>query len=193
MSWFSKIRKNDIKCPVCGNFTFNSKDYLYYICQECYWEYDPIQVDDPNYSGGANYESLNEYKKLYEKLKSKNHKFSCKNEKDRDLMVKMLHQMRPNYDNKNVNTIETFNFNEKEQKFIAEINGIKFTCEEVKQKYEELAIKIAKVYTEKLPNLIELIINDIQDMFGEISKETVINSLGIPVIDLDTETITYLE
>lgn len=105
----------------------------------------------------------------------------------------LANRIKANDDNKNVNIIENFSFNGKEQKFIAEINGIKFTCEEIKQEYEELAIKIAKVYTEKLPNLIEFIINDIQDMFEEISKETVINSLGVPVIDLDTETITYLE
>lgn len=92
MSWFSKIRKNDMKCPVCGNFTFNSKDYLYYICKECYWEYDPIQVDDHNYWGGANGASINEYKKVYKKLKSENPKFSCKNENDRNLMFKMTNK-----------------------------------------------------------------------------------------------------
>ena len=77
----------DMKCPVCGNLTFNSKDYLYEICEECFWEYDSIQVDAPNYSGGANHKSLNEYKKVYEGLKSENPKFSCKNEDDRHLML----------------------------------------------------------------------------------------------------------
>lgn len=54
-------------------------------------------------------------------------------------------------------------------------------------------MNISKVYNEKLPNLIEFIIDDIKGMFGEISKETLINSLGTPLMDLDTETIKYLE
>ena len=85
-----------------------------------------------------------------------------------------------------------FRYDEK-KKLIAEINGIKFTCNELKQEYEELAIKISKVYANKFPNLIEYIIDDINDMFGKISKEELMNSLGTPLIDLDTETITYLE
>lgn len=40
-----------MKCPVCGNETFADKDYEYDICEECFWEYDLIQVDNPDYSG----------------------------------------------------------------------------------------------------------------------------------------------
>ena len=31
---------------------------MYEICPVCCWEYDPIQNDNPNYSGGANSISL---------------------------------------------------------------------------------------------------------------------------------------
>lgn len=31
---------------------------MYEICPVCFWEYDPIQNDNPNYSGGANSISL---------------------------------------------------------------------------------------------------------------------------------------
>ena len=56
-----------MKCPICQNETFNDKDYEYQICGECFWEYDLLQVENPNLSGGANKQSLNEYKKIYSK------------------------------------------------------------------------------------------------------------------------------
>lgn len=57
-----------MKCPVCGNDTFDDKDYEFDICPECFWEYDILQVDELDYKGGANCQSLNEYKKIYWKL-----------------------------------------------------------------------------------------------------------------------------
>ena len=80
-----------MKCPVCGNETFPRKSFEYEICKECFWEYDPVQVEDPDYSGGANCHSLNDYRKIYEELKSRNPAFSCKNPNDRDLIIKMDH------------------------------------------------------------------------------------------------------
>ena len=76
-----------MKCPVCGNDTFDDNDYEYEICEECYWEYDKIQVKDPDFAGGANNHSLNDYRKLYFRLKTENPDFSCKNESDRKLIV----------------------------------------------------------------------------------------------------------
>lgn len=52
-------------CPICGRNTFDDNDYLYNICGECFWEYDEVQVADPDFPGGANRLSLNEYKKQY--------------------------------------------------------------------------------------------------------------------------------
>lgn len=47
------------KCPCCGCKTLNTENNsLYEICPVCFWEYDPIQNDNPNYSGGANSISL---------------------------------------------------------------------------------------------------------------------------------------
>lgn len=46
-------------CPCCGYKTFhNPPDGSYNICQVCYWEDDPIQLEDPFYEGGANRISL---------------------------------------------------------------------------------------------------------------------------------------
>lgn len=84
-----------MKCPVCGNDTFEDEDYEYCICEKCFWEYDSIQVANPNYSGGANCHSLNEYKAIYQKLKSDNPHFSCKNAADRDLIIFLDHEQEP--------------------------------------------------------------------------------------------------
>lgn len=54
-----------IKCPVCGRYEFEeSGDFD--ICPVCGWENDPIQLDNPDYGGGANKLSLNEFRNEYE-------------------------------------------------------------------------------------------------------------------------------
>lgn len=78
-----------MKCPVCNNETLIDNAYEWDICEECFWEYDPLQVSNPDYRGGANHHSLNEYKKIYNKLKKENPDFSCKNPNDRDLIIKL--------------------------------------------------------------------------------------------------------
>ncbi|CAF2067587.1 unnamed protein product [Rotaria magnacalcarata] len=55
---------NDVKCPVCDNYSFNSGDFpgSYLICEICGWEDDSVQYNNPDYKGGANELSLNEAK-----------------------------------------------------------------------------------------------------------------------------------
>jgi hypothetical protein len=56
-------------CPCCGYKTFNEKpDGTYDICQVCFWEDDPIQLDDPEYEGGANTVSLRQAQKNFLKF-----------------------------------------------------------------------------------------------------------------------------
>ena len=55
------------KCPVCGQYTFQSGAGSYEICPICGWEDDKAQYKDPNLKGGANRFSLKEYKEQYEK------------------------------------------------------------------------------------------------------------------------------
>ena len=50
-----------IKCPVCNEYEFHEEND-FDICDMCNWENDGIQYDDPDYAGGANKESLNEYR-----------------------------------------------------------------------------------------------------------------------------------
>ena len=54
------------KCKVCGR---GNIEHEYSICPFCGWEDDNIQNDDPNFMGGANHMSLNQYKKFWEENK----------------------------------------------------------------------------------------------------------------------------
>ena len=48
-----------IPCPCCGYKTFYEEpNGTYIICPVCFWEDDPVQLEDPDYEGGANYVSL---------------------------------------------------------------------------------------------------------------------------------------
>lgn len=59
------------KCPVCGKYEFEDED-SHDICPYCGWEDDSVQTDDPNCSGGANDLCLNDYKKQYQELLTRN-------------------------------------------------------------------------------------------------------------------------
>jgi hypothetical protein len=42
-------------CPCCGYKTFLHEPKGHYdVCEVCGWEDDPIQLNDPDYEGGAN-------------------------------------------------------------------------------------------------------------------------------------------
>jgi hypothetical protein len=48
-------------CPCCGHLTLDSAPPgTFHICEVCFWEDDPIQFQDPEYTGGANVPSLRE-------------------------------------------------------------------------------------------------------------------------------------
>lgn len=56
------------RCPCCENRTLPGDDIFpgsFSICPVCYWEDDNVQYDDPNFTGGANKESLNEARANY--------------------------------------------------------------------------------------------------------------------------------
>ena len=53
-------------CPCCGYKTFTEKpDGSYLICPVCFWEDDPIQLEDPDDEGGANSTSLRQAQKNF--------------------------------------------------------------------------------------------------------------------------------
>ncbi len=52
-------KKEKFACPCCGYKTFNHEpNGSFDICLVCFWEDDPIQLNDPDYKGGANPMSL---------------------------------------------------------------------------------------------------------------------------------------
>ncbi len=52
------------KCPCCGQKTLDS-EHMFDICSVCGWEDDNVQFSNPDFRGGANFFSLNEYRKAY--------------------------------------------------------------------------------------------------------------------------------
>lgn len=53
-----------VPCPCCG-IGLVSEGHEFDICEVCGWEDDPVQFEDPDYSGGANRISLNEARQIY--------------------------------------------------------------------------------------------------------------------------------
>ena len=58
-----------IECPCCKNLTLPEKEPWYFICPICLWENDPIQFEDPDFTGGANEYSLNQARKNFIKAR----------------------------------------------------------------------------------------------------------------------------
>lgn len=54
------------ECPVCGNKTLEEL-HEYDICTICWWEDDPVQFNDPTFTGGANKMSLNQAREAYKR------------------------------------------------------------------------------------------------------------------------------
>ena len=53
-----------VRCPVCGQFEFESWNDMDF-CDVCDWCNDAIQNERPDYPGGANKMSLNEARQAY--------------------------------------------------------------------------------------------------------------------------------
>lgn len=58
------ITNINYNCPCCGQKTLET-EHMFDICSVCGWEDDNVQYKNPNLRGGANFFSLNEYKKLF--------------------------------------------------------------------------------------------------------------------------------
>lgn len=86
-----------------------------------------------------------------------------------------------------------FRYDDKHKALIAEINGVRFCCEEEKDGYASQAQELAEVYEDKISDIVSFILDEVCSMFGDISKEDLADALGTPLIDLDREVVTYLE
>jgi hypothetical protein len=57
-----------LACPCCGHLTTpddGSFPGSFVICPVCFWEDDDVQLDNPDFAGGANRPSLNQARSNY--------------------------------------------------------------------------------------------------------------------------------
>ena len=67
---------NRYACPCCGYLTFFSvPNGTFEICPVCMWEDDNVQLDDPDYAGGANAISLNQARENFKKYGAAEERF----------------------------------------------------------------------------------------------------------------------
>lgn len=90
-----------------------------------------------------------------------------------------------------------FVYNDKYRQNIREINGIVFCCENIKPEYDSIAEHLASIYPEKLPGIIEVMIPDLIEFYGDEIKDITIDEaikrLGKPLINLDLDLINFYE
>ena len=55
-------------CPCCGIYDYEQEiGGTYFICPVCDWEDDLVQLNNPDYTGGANVLSLNQKREMFKK------------------------------------------------------------------------------------------------------------------------------
>lgn len=64
------MQEDLLPCPCCGSLMLSGYGE-YEICDICGWEDDPVQSSDPAFAGGANKNSLNEARALWQAKKNK--------------------------------------------------------------------------------------------------------------------------
>ena len=88
-----------------------------------------------------------------------------------------------------------FLYDDKYKTNIRIIDGIVFSCDRYKSDYDSEAESLAKLYADKLDDIVSLMQPDIKRFYEhntyEITAELLKESLGEPLIDLSSKTITY--
>lgn len=65
------MSKNAYACPCCGYLSLEMDPLgSFENCRVCGWKNDPVQVEDPDYRGGANSESLREAQQAFLAIKT---------------------------------------------------------------------------------------------------------------------------
>lgn len=91
------------------------------------------------------------------------------------------------------NFLPKFKFDEELDEYVAELNGVEFVCDEPQDSYKKEAQKLSKLYYEKLPEMIEFMLPELQQVYGEVEKAKLPQLLGKPTINLSTFQIMYAE
>lgn len=89
-----------------------------------------------------------------------------------------------------------FQYSEEDAAYLAELEGIEFLCEEPSAELEGTARVLAERYEERLPELAEFILEEMETDgldFGPLTVSALTAALGRPQIDLDQSVVRYLE
>lgn len=86
-----------------------------------------------------------------------------------------------------------FHFDEDLEMYSAELDGVEFVCEEPGAEQEQEAKKLAKLYAQKLPEIVAFLLPEIQKVYGEVDREQLPRLLGRPTVNLDTFQVMYME
>lgn len=90
-----------------------------------------------------------------------------------------------------------FVYSEEYLQNIREINDIVFCCEEIKPEYDSVAEHLASIYSEKLPNILDVMIPELVNFYGEtikdITHEEAMKKLGKPLINLELDMLNFPE
>lgn len=91
-------------------------------------------------------------------------------------------------------TVLMFVYDEDEELFVADFDGIIITCDEVSDGFEELAERVAELYPQRLEDIAAFLVREgICDCFGELTPDEIMDGLGVPRIDIGSQTVTYAE
>ena len=67
-----------------------------------------------------------------------------------------------------------FVYDENNDYYKMEINGIEFVCDSVHSDYEKRAVELAQAYEKRLPDIVDYLMPDIKEMFGITIPEVII-------------------
>lgn len=86
-----------------------------------------------------------------------------------------------------------FHYDKKLEMYVCEYKGIQFSVEEPDEDVSNAVGTLAENYNSRLKEIIEFMLPDLKDVYGQITAEDVKIKLGKPTIDLSMGTVTYLE
>ena len=87
-----------------------------------------------------------------------------------------------------------FEYNKDLNSYAVDLGDAIIVCDEVGDGFEELAKTVSENYTKKLDDIVEFLSDEgISDYFGDLSPEDIRSGLGVPLIDIGKQTVTYTD
>ena len=85
-------------------------------------------------------------------------------------------------------------FDESLQQYVYQYEDLIFSWDEEPKEEDINKVKaLAKNYRDNLDRIIDFILSDLREMYGDVSKEDVKNNLGQAIIDYNQGTVTYCD